>query len=112
MSEHEDMDLEIEIGELDVAAMRNRRKALLEELAALDDQLSQYETRVLDCSQVVKPVALCREFFLAMHPEGHPRKEVVRMCVQKGVAQNTAQTQYSLNIRKWERGWRGDIEAQ
>lgn len=112
MSEHEDMDLEIEIGALDVAAMRNRRRELLEELALLEDGLSEYENRTLDCSQVQKPVAVCREFFLAMHPLEHTRKEVVAMCIQKKVSPNTAQTQYSLNKRKWDQGWRGDSAEQ
>lgn len=95
------LEVEVEEGpqeEEEVQALRTRRMALLQELALLDNRLAQVETHLLVTSQVVRPVALCREVFVALY--GARRSQVVNTLVGKGVAPNTAKTQYQVLSKK------------
>lgn len=85
-----------------VAELRTRRAALMAELAALDGQLSQYQNHVLDTSVVQKPVHLCRQVFVAMY--GQRRRDVVAALINKGVAANTAKTQFQVLKKKVDNG--------
>lgn len=85
-----------------VAALQAKRAKVLAQLAELDDQLAVLLPHMLVTSVVTSPVALCREVFVAMY--GSRRRDVVAALVNKGVAPNTAKTQYQVLKGKAERG--------
>lgn len=93
-----------------VAAIRARLAELMAEVASLNDQLSSMQNHVLDTSAIEAPCSVVRKVFLA-HAKllndnltAPKRGEVVRACVAKGIALNTAKTQYQHNRSKWLRG--------
>jgi hypothetical protein len=117
--EFEDLDLDLggsepdieddtnfpdQIAALDVAALRNKREALLKELEELDDLIADKQVHILVTSKVMSPVALFRQMFIRMHAEGKPRKDIIAFGVRKGIAPNTCKTQYQINKQKWDRG--------
>lgn len=85
-----------------IEQLKARRNAVLAELASLDDQLSTVEVHLLDTSKVEKPVALCRRVFAAMYGQG--RGKCIKAIVAKGVALNTAKTQYQLLHQRYNAG--------
>lgn len=89
-------------------ALQSRKEALLAELAEVEGTLSaQYRNWYLLSSVVPKPVALCREVFVAMAAEagGVPKRaDVLAKCTGKGISPNTAKTQYQVNKGRYERG--------
>lgn len=93
-----------ELASLDVAALRNRREELLKELESLEDLLADKQMHILVTSKVMGPCALFRQMFIEMHAAGKPRKDIIAFAVRKGIAPNTAKTQYQQNKQKWDRG--------
>lgn len=71
-------------------------------VAELEGQLAAKQNHILWTSAVQKPVALVREIFCQMY--GSQRKDVIAACVNRGIAANTAKTQYQILKGKAERG--------
>jgi hypothetical protein len=89
-------------------ALQQRRTELLAELATVEGTLAaEYRNWTLMTSVVVKPVQLCREVFITMAAElgvRPGRAAVLKACTDKGVAPNTAKTQYQINSQRYQQG--------